>query len=216
MPELIIACLSQKGGVGKSTIARLIAHAYAAAGWEVKIADFNTKQGTSIDWAAIRQREGVEPKISAEAYVQPTALKREQADLVVADGRPDSDQSSLDIARVATLCVLPTGLTLDDLKPQLLFARELLEKGIDHKRIMFVLNKTGDSDLAVTEARAYLGSSGIHVAETDLSARTGYQMAQNTGRAASESKYPTLNERAETLASNIVDRVNQITGVAAA
>lgn len=216
MPELIIACLSQKGGVGKSTLARLIARTYAAGGWSVKIADFNIRQGTALDWVNIREREGVEPKIDAQAYTSPTAMKREMADLVVADGRPDSDQSSLDIARLATLNVLPTGLTLDDLKPQLLFARELLEKGVDHRRIMFVLNKTGDSDLALVEARAYLETSGLYVAEQDLTAKTGYQMAQNTGRAASESKFESLNEKADTLASQIVDRVNLLTGVEAA
>lgn len=216
MPSLIISCLSQKGGVGKSTIARLIARTYAAADWDVKIADFNTRQGTSLDWVAIRTREQVEPRITAEPYTQPSALKREEVDLVVADGRPDSDQSSLEIARLSTINILPTGLTLDDLKPQLLFARELLEKGVQHERIMFVLNKTGESDLAVKEAREYLGSSGLYVAEQDLSSKIGYQMAQNTGRAASESKYSTLNDRAEALAANIVDRVNLLTGEAAA
>lgn len=216
MPAIIIACLSQKGGVGKSTLARLIARTYAAGGWSVKIADFNTRQGTSLDWVAIREREQVDPVIQAAAYTSPTAMKREGVDLVVADGRPDSDQSSLDIARMATLNVLPTGLTLDDLKPQLLFARELLEKGIDHRRVMFVLNKTGESDVALEEARAYLQTSGLYVAEQDLSTRVGYQYAQNTGRAASESKYPSLNEKADTLAAQIVDRVNLLTGEQAA
>ncbi|WP_193371722.1 hypothetical protein [Polymorphum gilvum] len=36
---LFIGTISQKGGVGKSTLARLIAREYALAGWNVKIAD---------------------------------------------------------------------------------------------------------------------------------------------------------------------------------
>jgi len=38
---LVIAVVSQKGGVGKSTCARLIAREYAQAGWNVKIADLD-------------------------------------------------------------------------------------------------------------------------------------------------------------------------------
>jgi cellulose biosynthesis protein BcsQ len=33
----LIGVISQKGGVGKSTIARLVAREYAAAGWQVRI-----------------------------------------------------------------------------------------------------------------------------------------------------------------------------------
>ena len=36
---VMIGVVSQKGGVGKSTISRLVAREYAAAGWTVKIAD---------------------------------------------------------------------------------------------------------------------------------------------------------------------------------
>lgn len=215
MSELIIACLSQKGGVGKSTLARLIAQTYASAGWDVKIADFNTRQKTAVDWVQTRDAEGVQPVIQAEPYLSPKNLRKENADLVVVDGRPDSDQSSLEIARMATLNVLPTGLTIDDLKPQLLFAYELLQKGVHASQIMFVLNKTGDSDLAVEEARNYLSTSGLYVAAQDLSTKVGYQMAQNTGRSVAETKYGTLNDKAITLAAQIVDRVNALTKEAA-
>src|SRR4051794_37335074 len=36
-----IGVISQKGGVGKSTVARLIAREFAQAGWNVKIADLD-------------------------------------------------------------------------------------------------------------------------------------------------------------------------------
>ena len=38
---LIIGVVSQKGGMGKSTIARLIARELAAQDWEVKIGDLD-------------------------------------------------------------------------------------------------------------------------------------------------------------------------------
>ena len=47
---LQIGAISQKGGVGKSSIARLIAREYAVAGWDVKIADLDIAQATSTNW----------------------------------------------------------------------------------------------------------------------------------------------------------------------
>ncbi len=210
MANLIIACLSQKGGVGKSTLARLLARTYAVSGWTVKIADFNTTQLTSVKWARVRHSAGIEPEILAEAYLAPTRLRREQVDLVIADGRPDSDQSSLEIARAADLVVIPTGLALDDLEPQLAFAKELVEKGVPAAKIIFVLNKTNDSVSAVLEARSFL--SGFKVADQDLSARISYQRAQNHGRALSEvgSTVGQLEERADVLAAEIVARIAEI------
>lgn len=210
MSDLIIACLSQKGGVGKSTLARLIARTYASAGWSVKIADFNVKQKTSVDWVARRMHNGIEPAIAAEPYTSVKSLKREQANLIVCDGKPDSDQTSLDIARVADIVLLPTGLTLDDLNPQVLFANELTSKGVERTRVLFVLNKTTESDIATLEARYFIGNAGYAVANQDLGTKTGYQMAQNTGHAISETKYATLNEKADAVAGEIVERVNQL------
>lgn len=210
MADLVIACLSQKGGVGKSTLARLIARTYAVAGWSVKICDFNTTQLTSVKWGQLRSDAGIEPVILAEPYNTPTRLRREAVDLVVADGRPDSDQSSLDIARLSDLVVVPTGLSLDDLEPQLAFAHELVQKGVAADRLLFVLNKTTDSPTAVQEARNYLRA--YQVAQQDLTARTSYQRAQNHGRALSEVgvKVGTLEEKADLLAAEIVQRISEL------
>lgn len=46
----IIGFVSQKGGVGKSTLARLVAREYAVNQWNVKIADLDPGQGTSYKW----------------------------------------------------------------------------------------------------------------------------------------------------------------------
>lgn len=210
MNSLIITCLSQKGGVGKSTLARLIARTYAAAGWRVKIADFNVKQKTSVDWVAIRLQNELEPAIAAEPFTSVKALSRENYDLVVVDGRPDSDTTSLDAARLALLNVIPTGVSADDLRPQVLFARELVAKGVPEDRILFVFNLTIGSKVSLRTAQESIAKSGFRYVETDLPARTGYHNAQNVGAAVSETDHRTLNERAEQLAAEIVSRANEI------
>jgi chromosome partitioning protein len=214
MADLIIACLSQKGGVGKSTLARLIARTYAVAGWTVKICDFNTRQLTSVRWAETRRASGLQPEILAEPWTAPSSLRREPVDLVVVDGRPDSDQSSLEIARIADLVVVPTGLPLDDLEPQLMFANELVEKGVPKDKILFVLNKVTESKIAAIEARDYLRrATKFLVAEQHISAKTSYQRAQNHGRALSEVEglnTSRLEESADLLAAEIVGRVTTL------
>jgi chromosome partitioning protein len=54
---IFIAMASQKGGVSKSTLARLVACEYANAGWSVKIADLDVSQGTSFSWQGRRLLE---------------------------------------------------------------------------------------------------------------------------------------------------------------
>src|SRR5262249_61801219 len=65
---LIIGVVSQKGGVGKSTIARLIARELAAQDWEEKIADLDISQATSYHWRARRLQRAMDPDISIERY----------------------------------------------------------------------------------------------------------------------------------------------------
>ena len=53
-----VAMVAQKGGVGKSTLARILAVEAAKGGLQAKIADLDTQQTTSVSWAA-RRAEGV-------------------------------------------------------------------------------------------------------------------------------------------------------------
>lgn len=211
---LSIACVSQKGGVGKSTLARLLARTYAANDWAVQIADFNTKQMTATEWAALRMEHGIEPVVEAAPFASLKSALR-QADklhLMVFDGRPDSDTSTLELAREAHLVIIPCGVSRDDLVPQIKFAMELDRRTVAKQKMVFVLNKATSSEIAVQDARAAIEGSGFSVAKADLRWQTGYSMAQDQGRAISETSFPTLNDRAELLAADLVRRLNQITG----
>ena len=65
---VIVGMVSQKGGVGKSTLSRLVAREYALAGWTVKIADLDVSQGTSFNWQSRRLQAGIEPVIPVERF----------------------------------------------------------------------------------------------------------------------------------------------------
>ena len=84
----IIAFVSQKGGVGKSTLARALAREAADGGLKIKIADLDTQQGTSIDWHRTRLNAGIKPDVAAEAFASAEqALKAaDHYDLLIIDG----------------------------------------------------------------------------------------------------------------------------------
>ena len=102
---LKIGVVSQKGGVGKSTLARMIACEYAAAGWEVKIADMDLKQSTSYEWQQDRLASGAEPAVSVEQFSSvPRAFRTEDKyNLIVFDGAPHATKRTLEIAKVCGL-----------------------------------------------------------------------------------------------------------------
>ena len=127
---LFIGLVSQKGGVGKSTLARLLAREYANAGWRVKIADMDVSQGTSCEWARVRMDSAITPEIAAEQFprVDRALAQAEQFDLIIFDGAPHSTRDTLSIAKSSDLVILPTGFSLDDLKPTVRLAHESLTR----------------------------------------------------------------------------------------
>lgn len=209
----LIGMVSQKGGVGKSTMARLVAREYARAGWNVKIADLDISQGTSTDWKQRRERAGVTPDVAVEPFgTVAQALKIvANYDLVLFDGPPHSMAGTLEIARASDAIVLPTGLSLDDLRPSVLLAHELVGNSVSRSKLAFVLCRVGDRENEIAEARSYIRKAGYEVLQSELPERTGYRRASDQGRAVSEATHPSLRDRAEQLAQSIVNFVDRCT-----
>lgn len=208
---VLVGVISQKGGVGKSTIARLIAREYAAAGWDVKIADLDISQGTSTDWKQRREVNGIQPEIAVEPFrTVAQALKHASVyDLMVMDGTPHSMQGTLEIARACDLLVLPTGLSLDDLKPSVLLAHELVSAKISVDKIVFALCRVGDRENEIEEARSYIRKAGYVTVAGSIPEKTAYRQASDNGRAVSEVTFPTLKQRAEQVAQGIIDLLSE-------
>jgi chromosome partitioning protein len=204
---LVIAVVSQKGGVGKSTCARLIAREYAQAGWDVKIADLDISQGTSFDWHVRRLQRKVQPSIAVEKFgtVDKALKAAEHHDLIVLDGAPHSTAATLKMVEKSTLAVLPTGLSLEDLKPQVLLAHELVKKNIPKQKYVFVLCRVGESDALHQAARKYIRDAGYTVLPGSLPEKLGYLKAAEEGRAVTETRFSSLNERAGEMAQSIID-----------
>ena len=212
---IIIGVVSQKGGVGKSSVSRMIAREFAHIGWDVKIADMDFQQGTSFHWARSRNDHKIDPEIRVEAFTNVAKALRDASsfDLYVFDGAPAASASTREIAVAADVVLLPTGLATDDLRPQVLLAHELTKAGVESAKMAFILWKVGDSQAEISDARQYIEKAGFRVLRGEVPERTGYRRASDSGRAVTETRHPELNRRADLVVQSIADTINTATSL---
>jgi chromosome partitioning protein len=210
----IISLISQKGGVGKSGIARLLAVEFVRAGWSVKIADLDTMQGTVTKWKARRDRAGLAPEIPVEKFatVERALREADRYDLLVLDGPAHAEQGGRNMAKASDLIIMPTCYGLDDLEAQVEAAYELEEHGIDRNRIWFVFSRTSGSTAEDQAARDYLVRAKINAFEPVLPELPSIRQGHNGGKAASEISFPLIRERATAIALAVASQVNVLSG----
>ena len=188
---IVVACASQKGGVAKSSLARLLAREFADQGQTVLLADLDGTQATSVEWARRRAAAGLKPAITVENCDGPKqALRRARkmdATHLVMDARGFADTQTLEAAEAADAVLIPSGLAVDDLLPAVRLAHELTRAGVAHERIAIALCRAGDRCLD-------------HV----WPERAGYRRAHDEGRAGTEARHPSLRAKARAFAGDVL------------
>lgn len=214
----IIGMVSQKGGVGKSTLARMMAREFIQGGLETKIADLDTQQQTCTNWAGRRAENGFQPEIQVQSFASvKTALSdASRFDALILDGKPNASEQTMEIAMASDLVVIPTGQTVDDLHPGVVLAHTLRKKGTPISKIAFAMFKTTGSERENAAARAYISEAGYPVLNGEVSVSTAYGSASDLGKAITETSFRTLNERAATLAQSMIDRISEVADKAVA
>ncbi len=204
----VIAFVSQKGGVGKSTLSRGLAREAAKSGLAVKIADLDTQQGTSVEWHRRRLDEGVEPIISVEGFktADQALAQVNRYDLLIIDAPARASEGTQKIAQRAALVVQPTNPALDDLGPAVRLFHELTKAGIPKSRLVFAINHVL-TDAEEIAAREYLTEAGYEVLKGYLPSKTSYRDAQNHGRSVTETRYDALNSKADGLIQSLINLV---------
>jgi len=207
-----IAVVSQKGGVSKSTLSRLLAREYSKAKKNVLIADMDINQATSFEWQARRLQKNIQPEINVQQFknVNTTKHLNKVYDLIIYDGAPASSKQTLEIAKISTVVLLPTGGSIDDMNPQIRLAHALVKNGIKKKRIAFILSKTGSSDVENLEARTYITDVGYEVISGEIPEKVGYRRAMDEGKTLTETPYATLNIVATKVAQCIVKKIKTL------
>jgi chromosome partitioning protein len=203
-----IALISQKGGVGKSSLARALGAVVAQARLKVRLADLDTQQRTLVRWGEARRESRVAPAITVEEYASVEDARKAAVndDLLVVDTPGQVSTETLELARHSDLIVQPTGPSLDDLHPAVLVFHALARSGIPRERMVFALCRTNAKD-EEDAAREYLEAAGYEVLEGAIPERVGYRQALNRGKALTETEEKTLNERADALLEALLEKV---------
>ncbi|HWG06086.1 MAG TPA: ParA family protein [Beijerinckiaceae bacterium] len=207
-PFKLVSFIGQKGGVGKSALARVLAVSAARLGRNVLLADFDLEQLTCLEWNAARLRHEVSPEIDVRSYKSLKRLRKsvESFDFIIADTRGLADQLTQDVAEESDVVFLPTGTSNDDLRPTLGLARQLAKHGAGDK-LTLILSKTGRSERQLDAAIAQIELAGFQTLPVSWPLRDGFQSDFDVGRAGSETSNPHLKKIAECLEQAMLERV---------
>ena len=203
----IIATASQKGGVGKSTLCRMIAREAVMNGLIAKIADFDVRQSTTKRWTERRMQNGIRPTIRAETFLSVSEALKDAADFDVflLDGAPQASKQTKEMAVAADLLIIPTGDSFEDREPAVELANDLYSDGVNPAKIAFALCRVGDSKAQLAEARAYLGKTQYTVLDGEMPERDSFKTLIRDGRAPTESPFKSLRKRSEMVAQNAIN-----------
>jgi len=208
----VVGMVSQKGGVGKSTLARMMAREFVEGGLSTKIADLDTQQQTCTNWAGRRAENGIIPEILVQSFASLKSAMEdaERFDAMILDGKPNASEQTLEIAKASDLVVIPTGQTVDDLHPGVVLAHSLIKKGIPAEKIVFAMFKTTGSERENAAARDYVAQAGYTVLSGEVGVSTAYGSASDIGKAITETSFRSLNERASKLAQSVIDKMVEL------
>ncbi|MGE0415444.1 MAG: ParA family partition ATPase [Acetobacteraceae bacterium] len=180
----IIGIASQKGGVGKSTLAVHLAAEAAAKGHKTLVIDLDP-QGSAMEWA--NRRGEREPDVSG---ANPASLAKEIAtaqeegyDLVILDTAPHADHAALQAARVADLVLVPCRPSTFDIAA---ISATLDLCKLAKRQAEVVLNAAPIRSKVTAEAREAIVEKGGIVSPVVIHHRVAFQHCMIDGRTAAE------------------------------
>jgi len=182
---LTIALISQKGGVGKTTLALHLATAFVATSKRTLLVDLDP-QTSAAEWKDARQAE--QPYVMAVpssrlAKTLETA-RENQADVVILDTAPHSEGTALEAARSADLILVPCQPSIMDLRAMRKTA-DLLN--YSKKPTYAVLNEVSAHGTVADEAaRAITAQFGFPVCPVRIGQRVAFNRCLLTGQTAQE------------------------------
>ena len=180
----VITIAMQKGGVGKSTLARSLAVAAARDGLSVLMIDMDSQQSVS-QWA--ERREGDMPVVvfsTENELPKKLAQAKGVADLVIIDTPPARSTEAPAAVEVADLVLIPT---TPDVEPLEQMPRTLrLCRGFSRRvfAVVNMANPTGPAEVAYT--REVIEAMGAKTAPVVLHRRKAHRDASASGQTVQE------------------------------
>lgn len=179
-----LAILSQKGGAGKTTLALHLAVAAELDGKQTAVIDLDP-QCSASDWGDSRESESpVVVSGQASRLNKMLAVAEDaEADLVIIDTAPHSENTSLQAARIADFILIPCRPAILDLRA-IGYTVDLIKLAKTPAAI--VLNAVPPQGNLAHEATSAVKDYGLEVAPQKLVHRVAYQHSLTEGRTAQE------------------------------
>lgn len=180
----VLAVISQKGGVGKTTLATSLAVAAEADGKSVAVLDLDP-QATATFWHDTREKEtpavvSIQP-IRLAAVIK--AAKENGTDLVIIDGAAVQREIAYDAAAVADFVLVPTKPAVFDIKSM----TDTIGAIQQHDKPMaIVLNMIAPAGVENTDAFDAAEVLGVDICPVTIGNRKAFFRAQSEGLAAQE------------------------------
>ena len=195
----IIAFISQKGGVGKSTLSQALAVKAQKKKLSVLLADCDSQQETSAEWAKLNK------KIPCQIFnsVKEIWPLTKNYDLIIIDAPARTSQGTLEIAQKANLIIQPTGASRADLIPAIKEFNALKNAGISPKKLLFVpMRLSTETEAQIVQE--YLKSTGFACSPFYLMEKASYKQVQNEGKTVNEVSYKGLIKQANKLIDSLL------------
>ena len=194
----IIAFISQKGGVGKSTLAQALAVEAKKQKIKVLLADCDSQQGSSFEWSKLNK------KIPCQIFKQVKEIwpLTKNYQLIIIDAPARTSQGTLEIAKKVDLLVQPVGASRADLIPAVKEFNALKKVGIPLKKFLFVPFRLS----TLTEfqlVQQYLKKTGYACSPFYVMEKTSYKQVQNEGKSIAETSYKSLQEQVRRLVKSL-------------
>jgi chromosome partitioning protein len=180
-----IALISQKGGVGKTTLAIHLATAFVAGGYHTLLLDLDP-QASAAEWKDSRISE-TPPVLAVPPARLPKVIeeaKKIGTEVLIIDTAPHSEGTALDSARAADLILVPCQPSIMDLRA-LRKTADLLQH--IKKPTFAILNGISPQGTVADEAaRAITAQFNLQVADIRLVDRVAYNRCLINGQTAQE------------------------------
>lgn len=182
------ACMSQKGGAGKTTIVVNLATAAHLRGMRVVIIDTDPQESAFL-WSNTRGEETPQvmrlpaTKLKGALEQLKNAARSDRPDLVIIDTAPNAGPDAVDVAKLANKVVIPVRPSVFDLSA----AKRTIEIVRQAKAdALLVLSACPHRAPEISMSREALGLSGLAVAKTAIGDRRPYARAIQSGRSVIE------------------------------